>query len=264
MKRIILLFLLLLPFGVAAQQSKTAPKPKQDSLRLLFIGNSYTYYNDLPQMVYEIAKTQKKKLAVRSITKGGERLRGHLKNEKLRKALTEEKWDFVVLQEQSSDPARPTESVIANIYPAARELDSLIHVGSPEAKTVFYMTWGHKYGSTHKIENYPLVYTYEGMQERIKTTYLEMTYRNNATCAPVGMAWQRVREERPDYQLYNQDLSHPSPLGTYLAANVIYTTLFPAQYQSKYTAGFESEKAEYIQQAAQKVVLENKKVINIE
>ncbi len=263
MKRIILLLLLLLPLGVAAQQSKTAPKPKQDSLRLLFIGNSYTYYNDLPQMVYEIAKTQKKKLAVRSITKGGERLHGHLKNDKLRKALTEEHWDFVVLQEQSSDPARPTESVIANIYPAARELDSLIHVGSPEAKTVFYMTWGHKYGSTHKIENYPLVYTYEGMQERIKTTYLEMTYRNNAICAPVGMAWQRVREERADYQLYNQDLSHPSPLGTYLTANVIYTTLFPAQYQSKYTAGFTAEQAEYIQQTAQKTVLENKAVINL-
>jgi hypothetical protein len=102
------------------------------------------------------------------------------------------------------------------------------------------------------------------MQERIKTTYLEMTYRNNATCAPVGMAWQRVREERADYQLYNQDLSHPSPLGTYLAANVIYTTLFPAQYQTSYTAGFETEKAEYIQQVAQESVLENKKVINIE
>ena len=78
-----------------------------------------------------------------------------------------------------------------------------------------------------------------------------------------GNAWQRVREERPDYQLYNQDLSHPSPLGTYLAATVIYTTLFPAQYQSKYTAGFEAEKAEYIQQAAQKTVLENKAVINL-
>ena len=101
------------------------------------------------------------------------------------------------------------------------------------------------------------------MQERIKTTYLEMTYRNNATCAPVGMAWQRVREERPDYQLYNQDLSHPSSLGTYLAANVIYTTLFPAQYQSKYTAEFPAEQAEYIQQVAQKTVLENKTTLNI-
>jgi hypothetical protein len=101
------------------------------------------------------------------------------------------------------------------------------------------------------------------MQERIKTTYLEMTYRNNATCAPVGMAWQRVREERPDYQLYNQDLSHPSPLGTYLAANVIYTTIFTAQYQSKYTAEFPAEQAEYIQQVAQKTVLENKATLNI-
>lgn len=263
MRRIILLLLLLLPLGVAAQQSKSEPQPKQDSLRLLFIGNSYTYYNDLPAMVYEIAKTQKRKLSVRSITKGGERLSGHLKNEKVRKALTDEHWDFVVLQEQSSDPARPTEAVIEKVYPAARALDSLVHVGSPEAKTIFYMTWGHKYGSTHKIDNYPLVYTYEGMQERIKTTYLEMTYRNNATCAPVGMAWQRVREERPDYQLYNQDLSHPSPLGTYLAANVIYTTIFPAQYQSKYTAEFPAEQAEYIQQVAQKTVLENKAVINI-
>lgn len=263
MKRLILILMLLLPLGVAAQSRQSAPKPKQDSLRLLFIGNSYTYYNDLPQMVYEIAKTQKKKLAVRSITKGGERLRGHLKNEKVREALSEEHWDFVVLQEQSSDPARQSETVIANIYPAARELDSLVHVGSPEAKTVFYMTWGHKYGTTHKIENYPIAYTYEGMQERIKTTYLEMTYRNNAICAPVGMAWQRVREERADYQLYNQDLSHPSPLGSYLAANVIYTTLFPTQYQTSYTAGFAPEVAEYIQQTAQQTVLENKAVINL-
>ena len=129
MKRILLTILLLLPLGVAAQSRQSAPAPKQDSLRLLFIGNSYTYYNDLPAMVYEIAKTQKKKLSVKSITKGGERLRGHLKNEKVRKALTEEHWDFVILQEQSSDPARQSETVIANIYPAARELDSLIHVG---------------------------------------------------------------------------------------------------------------------------------------
>ena len=108
MRRIFLLLLFLLPLEVAVQNSQQAPNVEQDSLRLLFIGNSYTYFNDLPQMVYEIAKTQKKKLIVHSITKGGERLRGHLKNDKVRKALSEEHWDFVVLQEQSSDPARPT------------------------------------------------------------------------------------------------------------------------------------------------------------
>lgn len=215
-------------------------------------------------MVYQIAKSQKKKLSVHSVTKGGERMRGHLKNEKLRTMLTQERWDFVVVQEQSSDPAHQTEFVVENVYPAAKSLDSLIHVGSPDARTIFYMTWGHKYGSTHKIENYPLVYTYQGMQERIKTSYLEMTYQCGASCAPVGMAWQMVRAERPDYQLYNQDLSHPSPLGSYLAANVIYMTIFSKPYQSDYTAGLESEQAEYIQQVAQKCVLENKPILGIE
>ena len=101
------------------------------------------------------------------------------------------------------------------------------------------------------------------MQERIKTTYLEMTYQNNAVCAPVGMAWQRVREERPDYQLYTQDCSHPSKLGTYLAANVIYTVLFGLPYQTNYTANFDSAVAEYIQRTAQETVLQNKDVLNI-
>lgn len=257
MKRIILILLMLLPCAVMAQEAK------QDSLRLLFIGNSYTYYNDLPQMVYEIAKTKKKKLSVTSVTKGGERLKGHLKNEKLREMLSSQKWDFVILQEQSSAPAKQTETVITDIYPAAKALDSLIHVGSPEARTIFYMTWGHKYGTTHKIENYPLAYTYEGMQERIKTTYLEMTYQNNAECAPVGMAWQRVRQERPDYQLYTQDCSHPSKLGTYLAANVIYTVLFGERYQTNFTSDFDNEKAEYIQRIAQETVLQNKVLLNI-
>lgn len=257
MKRILILLFVLIPSLTMAQ------KAKQDSLRLLFIGNSYTYYHDLPKMVYDIAKTQKKKLSVQSVTKGGERLSGHLKNEKLREMLTSQKWDFVVLQEQSSTPAKQTEVVIAESYPAAKSLDSLIHIGSPNAKTIFYMTWGHKYGTTHKIENYPLSYTYEGMQERIKTSYLEMTYQNKARCAPVGMAWQRVRSERPDYQLYTSDLSHPSKLGTYLAANVIYTTIFGTPYQTDFTAGFDAEKAEYIQQTAQKTVLENKAILNI-
>ena len=257
MKRILLLLLALIPCATMAQ------KAGQDSLRLLFIGNSYTYYHDLPKMVYEIAKSQKRKLSVASVTKGGEKLSGHLKNEKLRQMLTTQKWDFVVLQEQSSTPAKQTEVVIAESYPAAKSLDSLIHIGSPEAKTIFYMTWGHKYGTTHKIDNYPIAYTYEGMQERIKTSYLEMTYRNNARCAPVGMAWQQVRKERADYQLYTSDCSHPSTLGSYLAANVIYTTIFVSPYQTDYTAGLDAEKAEYIQQTAQKCVLESKAILNI-
>ena len=258
MRRILFVLLLcLLPLMAGAQQPA-------DSLRVLFVGNSFTYFNKMPDMVSEIAKTQKKPLIVQSITKGGQRFSGHLQNENLRTALTTQHWDFVVLQEQSSAPAMPTEVVIKEVYPAAKSLDSLAHIGSPEVQVVFYMTWAHKYGSRHEVEGYPLVMTYEGMQERLKTSYLEMTYRNGAICAPVGMAWQQVREERPNLQLYKQDCYHPSKLGSYLIANVIYTTLFPKPYQTKYTADFNNELAEYLQQVAQQTVLNNKALLGME
>ena len=131
MKRILILLFAVMPCFVMAQ------KAEQDSLRLLFIGNSYTYYNDLPKMVYEIAKSQRRKLSVKSVTKGGEKLSGHLTNQKLREMLTSQQWDYVVLQEQSSTPAKQTEVVIKESYPAAKSLDSLIHIGSPNAKLYF-------------------------------------------------------------------------------------------------------------------------------
>jgi hypothetical protein len=95
------------------------------------------------------------------------------------------------------------------------------------------------------------------------TSYLEMAYDNNAWCAPVGMAWQKVRYERPNLQLYMADRSHPSKAGSYLAANVIYTTILQRGYQSQFNSSLDPELAEYLQQIAQRTVLDNLTLINI-
>jgi hypothetical protein len=95
------------------------------------------------------------------------------------------------------------------------------------------------------------------------TSYLEMAYDNNAWCAPVGMAWQKVRTERPNLQLYMADRSHPSLAGSYLAANVIYTTIIQSGYQSQFNSTLDPELAEYLQQMAQRTVLDNLTLINI-
>lgn len=235
----------------------------QDSIRVLFIGNSYTYFNDLPEMLRELGKTQKMNFAIGRVLKGGERFSGHLKNPKLRSVLKRQ-WDYVILQEQSTIPAAPTAQVAKDVYPYAHTLDSLIHVDSPNAKVIFYMTWGHKHGTVHdKKGTYPIRDSYEGMQERLKTSYLEMTYENNAWCAPVGMAWAKVREQYPSYQLYVQDTYHPSPIGSYLAANVIFTTIFQKHYQSDYSAGLNAEMVEILQQIAQNTVFDNLELLNI-
>lgn len=255
-KYVFRLLLILLPLGGMA-------RTQQDSLRVLWVGNSFTYFNDLPAMVQQIASTQKMKISCTRFLKGGERFSGHLQNKKLLQALADGGWDYVVLQEQSSAPAMPTGQVAREVYPAARTLDSLVHAASPDARVIFYMTWGHKYGNRKPVAEYPLSNGYEGMQERLKTSYLEMAYDNGAWCAPVGMAWRTVRRERPDCILYRPDCYHPEVPGSYLAANIIFTTIFQRPYQTAFTADLPAEQAEYLQQTAQRSVLDNLVLLNI-
>lgn len=164
-----------------------------DSTRVLFIGNSYTYYNDMPEMLKKLAagaaNSEKLPIAYRKFTPGGCTLKRHCDNAELRKAIADGGWDFVVIQEQSSAPARHSATVARDTYPYARTLDSLVHAASPAAQVIFYMTWGHKDGCQARHDGYPLIDTYEGMQQRLADSYLEMTYDNDAWCAPVGLAW---------------------------------------------------------------------------
>lgn len=251
-----LLYVLVCAFAVEARDAN-------DSIRVLFIGNSYTHFNDLPGDVQRIAATQKMKLAFQACFKGGYSFKKHLQQKDEIDIIKKGGWDFVILQEHSEAPAKPTSVVAAETYRDARTLDSLIHVYTPEARVIFYMTWGHKDGCLTPISGYPIIDTYVGMQERLKISYLEMTYQNNAWCAPVGMAWQQVRAERPDYVLYWQDRTHPSPLGTYLAANVIFSAMFQKPYQTSYLKELQPGQAEYIQQVSQKMVLNNLKLLNM-
>ena len=247
--------MLLLP---ALGMSQTA-----DSVKVLWIGNSYTYYNDMPAIVRGLALSQGFPLQPTKITKGGERFSGHLKNPKLHEALKQGGWDYIVLQEQSTEPAQLTSEVITNVYPYAHELDSLALAGSPQAKVIFYMTWGHRNGNARKDTPYPLDNTYELMQERLKTSYIEMAWMNHAWCAPVGMAWQMMRHRHPGWNLYRKDNFHPNRLGSYLAANVFLTTILQHEYTSKYTAGLPRKQAREAQRIAQKAVLDNLQLLGI-
>lgn len=248
--------MLLLAFAIHAANPS-------DSIRVLWIGNSYTYFNDLPSMVRSIAETQGKPMSYTEVLKGGERLKGHLDNPRLTKLLKKGGWDFVVIQENSSLPAYDTDFVRRETYPYAHTIDSLAHAGSPDVKVVLYMTWGHKHGNIRPREGYPLCDSFEGMQERLKTSYLEMAYMNDARCAPAGMAWSEVRRERPDIILYCQDLFHPAVAGTYLNAVTIYTTMFPRHFQTDFTAGLPAGDAEFLQQTGQDTVLDNLRLLNI-
>ncbi len=180
----------------------------QESKEVLFIGNSYTYFWNLPQCVEELSVDQPIHLNTRQSTAGGANLGQHWNSEKNLETieiLNENKFDAVILQDHS---LRAIEHPDSLLYYGIK-LGNLIK--SRGARPFVYMTWSRKWNPY--------------MQKTITAKYIELAEKINAQIVPVGLAWQRSIELRPDLELYDEDGSHPSALGTYLTACVFYGTL---------------------------------------
>lgn len=192
----------------------------------LFLGNSYTAYNNLPLMVADVASSMGDSLIFNSNTPGGYRLLGHSTDATSLGMIALGTWDYIVLQEQSQFPSFPDYQVEADVFPYARILDSIINANNPCAETVFYMTWGRKNGDASNCASWPPVCTYSGMDSLLNLRYRMMADSNDAIVSPVGAVWNYIRQNYPSIELYQTDESHPSVAGTYAAACSFYTALF--------------------------------------
>jgi hypothetical protein len=183
---------------------------------ILFIGNSYTYFNNVPETVAALmANGAGCHVQVRMIAPGGAQLRQQWTDDRTRAALSERKWGYVILQEQSTlgrdyyvdgDARVVGDELFA---PAAALWSKAARDAG--SQPVFYLTWSRK--ATPED------------QAALNHAYFSAARQANAPVAPVGIAWQLVRRERPDIDLYWKDGSHPSPAGSYLAACAIYVTI---------------------------------------
>ena len=198
----------------------------QVSKRALFLGNSYTNYNNLPQLTSSIAESAGDTLITSANTPGGFTFEGHLTNATSLSLIQQGNWDFVVLQQQSQMPAFPLEQVEFETFPFATQLNESILTHNPCAETVFYMTWGRENGDQQNCANWPPVCTYEGMDDLLRERYTMMAEMNEGIVSPVGAVWRYLRENHPDIDLFSSDGSHPSPAGSYVAAVCFYTSLF--------------------------------------
>jgi hypothetical protein len=194
--------------------------------RALFLGNSYTAYNNLPQLVADAAASAGDVLLFGSNTPGGFTLQGHSTNATSQALIATGTWDYVVLQEQSQAPSFPLSQVEAQVFPFAALLDDQIHVANPCAETVFFMTWGRKNGDASNCATWPPVCTYAGMDSLLNLRYRMMAEANDAILSPVGAVWRYIRTHYPTLELYQTDESHPSAAGSYAAACSFYAALF--------------------------------------
>jgi len=201
----------------------TAPLAGQegpDTLSVFFLGNSYTYFNNLPGILEGISEgLDGPRLETDSHTHGGYTLRRHADDGHLPGAFGDpgaagSQWDVVVLQEQSS-LATTTDTLTGELgrpdqfQGAVRDLEALVRgLGATPA---LYMTWAKK--------------RWPNQLDEISEAYRGAGAALDSPVAPVGAAWAAVIDQRPDLELFVADGSHPTPAGSYLAACVIYATL---------------------------------------
>ncbi len=232
-----------------APQARCSQSPA-NTLRVLFIGNSYTQVNDLPATFARLACAGGHNVETAMAAEGGWTLADHAASSRTLELLAGQKWDVVVLQEQSEIPAVPTARAQV-MFPAARQL--VAKISAVGAKPLFFMTWGHRdglpaYGSPD----------YSDMQARLYAGYMSVAGDLHAPVAPVGYAWQKaVLQYRLD--LWQADGSHPSEAGTYLAACVFYAAIFQQSPQGlAYQAGISPGTAQILQALAADTVLKGK------
>ena len=232
---------------------------------VLFIGNSYTYYNNLPDLVNEIALSFGDTLVHESSTPGGSNFNAHSTNAQTLNKINQQQWDYVVLQAQSQELSFSPFQVASDSYPYAEILVDSIFANSSCTEPLFFMTWGRKYGDQSNCQFYPPVCTYLGMQQRLRESYLDMTFTHNTSCSPVGMAWKKSIEIDSTLNLYSSDNSHPSIYGSYLAACTFYSSIFKksAVGSTYWPNAIDSASAYILQQIGSSTVLDSLGVWNV-
>lgn len=186
-------------------------------VRVLFLGNSYTYVNDLPAVFRNIARAGGRKVETGVVAMGGETLADHAASPQSVGAVRDSHWQFVILQEQSEIPS--IESARASgMYPAVRSLVDIIRTAG--ATPVLLQTWAHRDGWSDRGLDY------RAMQAAIDAGYAAIGDELGVAVAPAGQAWETVLRQDPTIALWQADGSHPSTAGTYLAACVLYARVF--------------------------------------
>lgn len=209
--------------------------------KVLFIGNSFTARNNVPELIAEMAEARGHQLQHFLIQAGGASLRMHWNKGEANQEIQRTKYDFVVLQEQSTLPVKNPKRTHENI----KLFEEVIRKSG--AKTALYLTWAR--------QNAPET------QQALTETYTSVGSEIGATIVPVGIAWKDIlaQDKQPvlhdqDKQpiLHDKDMSHPSLAGSYLAACVFFGVFFnesPAGISCE-LKGLTPAHAEFLQGAA--------------
>ena len=150
----------------------------QDSASVLFIGNSYTYYNDMPGLFQDLSSSLGKATYVDSKVNGGATMQVHANDPVSYQKMHSSNWDYVVLQAQSQEPSFPYGQVNSQTLPYAVQLADSVHSIYDCSQAMFFMTWGRENGDPQ----WDSINTFDKMNERLRNAY--RSARSSPRAAP--------------------------------------------------------------------------------
>ena len=193
--------------AIDSANGQTPNRSADKDLRVLFVGNSLTYSNDLPEIVAALAKSaRQKKLVFKTVAYPNFGLEDHWNKGEVQRLLAKRKWDYVILQQGPSASAEGRSSLIDY----SKKFAGAIAAGG--AKTGLFMVWT----SADRKKDFA----------GVSASYNAAAKEAGAVIFPVAEAWLAAWKRDPKLALYSSDGFHPGPAGSYLAALVIYQKLY--------------------------------------
>ena len=160
--------------------------------KILFIGNSYT--SQCSRSITDLFKNESPEWKLTFHTKGGKDLAYHLADPSTKPMILSQKWDFVVLQEQSQKSGLGGQ-FSKDFRDAVNSFSTMIRKNG--STPCLYLTWGRKAGDKKNPKMYP---DFQTMQKKIAYAYLEAGKGNRARVLPGGPPYSKNKQ--PDHALF--------------------------------------------------------------
>ena len=237
---------------VSLQMLRYSGAPKVvDSKRMLFIGNSFTYFFGTAFMFKEIARSQGHYVDAVVSVKGGQEFSEHLQLERSHEAIKQGGFDYAFLQDTSPNAAKYADTHDKAIIDAAREINDLTLQYSPACQIVYEHTWACPYGDYRGYGSYERL---DSLLERGSKMVAEELAEYNIIVSPIGKGFKIGREQ--NLNLLHTDKRHQSREGAYMKACINYLLIYKQPFTAEVSnCGVKAETAKIIREIAERVVL---------
>lgn len=197
-----MLIVLILCFGIQVQAQK-----------ILFIGNSLTYTNNLPLILEKIGAAYNKKILTEMVCYPNYAIIDHLTDGEIQKKIATENYDYVIIQQGPSSQKEGRKMLVDS----GKILSALCK--KHNTKLGYYMVWPSK--------------RYYFTFDKVIANHTEAAKLNDALLFPVGKYWKKYNSLKTKTSLYDRDFFHPSKAGSFFAALVLFKKLYPTESLQK-------------------------------